>query len=307
MKHVLVTGGAGFIGRHVCRALKAEGWQVTALDDFSNSRNDAELETVCDAVIVADIRNAQAMRAAVKNKAAVVHLAALVSVPVSVAKPALNYDLNVNGFTVLLDALQDTGFTGRLVYASSAAVYGVQDKPLLKEDDALGASLKSPYAASKLVNEIMAQTAAAVYGLDAVGTRFFNVYGPGQSPSSPYSGVLTHLLAAAENGVPFTVFGDGSSTRDYVYVGDVASAVAGLLGVEKVPAVVNIGCGVPTELGVLPQALGQVFGREVAVAHGPARAGDVPHVCADTTALRTALPQWSARKLATGLADWLTP
>jgi UDP-glucose 4-epimerase len=219
----------------------------------------------------------------------------------------LTYDLNVNGFSVLLSALEKDGFTGRLVYASSAAVYGVQDKPVLQETDALGATLMSPYAASKLVDEILAQTANRVYGLDAVGTRFFNVYGPGQNPSSPYSGVLTHLLAAAEKETPFTVFGDGSSTRDYVYVGDVASAVAGLLRAEKVPLVVNIGSGEPTRLVDLPPMVGKVLKRDVAVEHGPERVGDVPQVCADIQALRGALPKWKARKLSSGLADWLTP
>lgn len=310
MQTVLVTGGAGFIGRHVCRSLIMSGFKPLIFDDFSN----ASLERAqgLGTVVRGDIRNREAVAAAMEGVDHVVHLAALVSVPVSLDKPLETFDINVRGTEVVLAACREAnggaGLPGRFVFASSASVYGAVANEVFREEDAAGQVHLSPYASSKYINEIQAGAYRSCYGVKATGVRFFNVYGPGQDPRSPYSGVLTRVMETIENKGEFTINGDGSITRDYVAVEDVASAVVGLLRLPisvEVDPVMNIGTGVKTDLKGLIEKVNSVLPQPLPVRYGPARPGDQQHSCADISRLRAVLPDWQPTPLDKGLESFL--
>jgi UDP-glucose 4-epimerase len=295
---VLVTGGAGFIGRAVCRALAHAGHVPFILDDFSSSK---EENLPCE-YLRGDIRNVNDVQNAMRGCEAVVHLAALVSVPLSIEKPYLTQQVNIDGFSNILTEAEKKKLSGPVIFASSAAVYGGIAKAPVSEGDAKHATPLSPYAASKIENEKQ----AAAKPLNTIGLRFFNVYGPGQDPRNPYSGVLSILASAALNGKPFTVFGDGEQTRDYVYVDDVAAAIVELL--QTPPAghsVFNVGTGMAVTLNQLIGLVEIVTGQEVARADAPERAGDIRKSCSDIAALKATLPGWAPRDLAAGLKGWL--
>jgi UDP-glucose 4-epimerase len=295
----MVTGGAGFIGRAVCRALRAAGHEVVVLDNFSASARDGLNDY---AVVEGDIRRVEDVRAALAGCEAAVHLAALVSVPLSIEKPEETRAINVEGFGNVLSAATAAGLAGPVLFASSAAVYGGLDQAPVSEADAALAVPLSPYAASKRENERQ----AAASGLRTVGLRFFNVYGPGQDPRNPYSGVLSILAAAAREGRTFTVFGDGEQTRDYVHVDDVAAAVAGLLAAPPAAGtVLNVGGGARVSLNDLVTLVGEVTGAPVKVERAAAREGDIRHSGAEIEAIEQILPGWRPRGLAQGLKDWL--
>jgi UDP-glucose 4-epimerase len=295
---VLVTGGAGFIGRAVCRALLKASHVPFILDDFSSSQ---EEHLPCD-YLLGDIRNVNDVQNALRGCDAVVHLAALVSVPLSIEKPQLTQEINIDGFSNILTEVKKLKLTGPMIFASSAAVYGNLNKAPVSEADAAMATPLSPYAASKIENEKQAAASSA----NTIGLRFFNVYGPGQEPKNPYSGVLSILADTAAQGKTFTVFGDGGQTRDYIYVDDVAAAIVALL--DNPPAghsVFNVGTGLAVTLNQLIGLVEIVTGREVVRADAPERAGDIRKSCSDVTALKAALPGWAPRDLAAGLKGWL--
>ncbi len=302
MQTVLVTGGAGFIGRHVCRSLIVSGFQPVIFDDFSNSS--AESAKGFGKVIQGDIRDKYALMAALDGVDHVVHLAALVSVPVSLGKPMETFDVNVRGTEMVLDACRMAELKGRFVFASSAAVYSRDGDGEFREEEAGAQGHLSPYSSSKYINEVQASAYRTCYGLKTTGVRFFNVYGPGQDPRSPYSGVLTRVIEAIENKKEFTINGDGSITRDYVAVEDVAAAITGLLRVPaetEIAPVMNIGTGVKTDLNALIQKVNSVVPEPVPVRYGPPRMGDLKHSCADISRLRDVLPDWQPRPLEEGL------
>lgn len=306
---VLVTGGAGFIGRHVARALRDAGFKVRIFDNFSNAA-ETGLEEVADEVVRGDVRDMNGVQAAMEGVTDVVHLAALVSVPVSLSQPERTFADNVVGTENMLAAAREAALPGRLVFASSAAVYGTVAAETYDESMAEGAVHLSPYAATKAMNEVQARMYGSCYGLRTLGLRFFNVYGPGQDPKSPYSGVLARLLDVLENGGTFTVYGDGSRSRDYVAVEDLAAAIAGLLRLPKtaeLPPVMNVGTGDATDLNALVETVGEVLGRPVPMVYGPPREGDQERSCARIAKLQAALPGWRPSGLRDGLTRWLRP
>lgn len=312
METVLVTGGAGFIGHHVVRALLAQGYSVRVVDDISTGLTTNLPERHAQLTLIkADVADAGAVNAAMAGVTHVVHLAALASVPRSVEEPALTYRTNVQGWENVLAAARAEKVPGWLVYASSAAVYGPLEKTAPTEEaDANGAMLQSPYAASKRINEIQAQVAHTVYGQNTVGLRFFNVYGPGQRADSAYAGVLAKVVDSVQTGSLLTIYGDGLQTRDFVAVADVVNVIRQLLArpvahAAQMPRVMNLGSGVATTLLDTIRQVVAITRVNPRVEYRPARGADLRFSCADVSALRQVLPRWQPMPLAQGLRGWL--
>jgi len=289
----LVTGGAGFIGSHVIEKLLSLGQMVRVLDDLSTgyTRNlgGAPVE-----MIAGDIRDTATCERAVSGVDKVIHLAAMGSVPLSMEKPLECNEINVTGTLKVMQAAYAAGVK-RFVYASSSAVYG--DDPLpSKREDSLGRPL-SPYAASKLINETYARCWHAAYGLETVGFRFFNVFGPRQDPKGAYAAVIPCWVSQMQNDEPVYINGDGSHTRDFCFVRDVVQAL--ILGSTSSNALVfgqafNVGLGRSTDLNELFHTIRvlvqETTGKQVPdVIYRDFRPGDILHSCADTTRITSEL------------------
>ena len=277
MKHVLITGGAGFIGSHTADTLLAQGFAVRVLDNFSNGKhanlNADALATKQLTLVEGDVRDMASVEAAVAGVDAVLHLAAQVSVPRSVADPIESSTHNNAGFLNVLDAVRRHKVP-RMVYASSAAVYGVPEALPLTESSA--AKPQSPYGLEKFINDQYAALYRELYGVSSVGMRYFNVYGPRQDPKSPYAGVISKFAEGLETGRALRVFGDGSQTRDFIYVGDVARANVLALQAD-VTGVLNVGTGTSVTLLELIDAMKKAFDKPALVSHEAAATGDIAH------------------------------
>ena len=294
---VLVTGGAGFIGSHIVERLLADGHTVRVLDNFSTGRHEnlafakrgAPLE-----VVEGDIRNAHDVARAVAGVDGVFHEAALVSVPRSVEEPELSCDINAHGTARVFDAARQAGVR-RVVFASSAAVYG--DTADLPVSERAAVHPVSPYGLDKLYTEQLAALHHALFGLEAVPLRYFNVFGPRQDPSSAYSGVISIFVTRLLAGTPITIYGDGEQTRDFVYVADVVEAnLRAMFGAYRGPSPLNVGGGGRTSLNALARLLAEIVGVAPIITHRAARAGDIRHSGADITAIGSALgyaPRWT--------------
>ncbi len=271
----LVTGGAGFIGSHLVEALVARGDRVRVLDDFSTGKR-GNLAAVAGnvEVIEGDIRDPAAVRAAMDGVERVFHQAALVSVPRSVEDPAANHTINVDGTFHLLDAARQARVPA-FVHASSAAVYG--DLPGLPKTEDMPIAPLSPYGLAKRIGEEYVELFGRLYGLPGISLRYFNVYGPRQDPSSPYSGVISIFIERLLEGNPPTIFGDGEQTRDFIYVADVVRA--NLLAAEaaQMGGVYNVSTGEATSISALWREIQGIAGVYVKPRFAPARAGDVRH------------------------------
>ncbi|MCW5875610.1 MAG: NAD-dependent epimerase/dehydratase family protein [Anaerolineales bacterium] len=282
MARVLVTGGAGFIGSHLVAALVARGDDVRVLDNFStgSAANLAGLEGRID-VHEGDLRDPARVAAAVEGVETILHEAAFVSVPQSLEAPADCYATNVDGSIHLLEAARRAG-VARVVLASSAAVYGnVSQMPL---SEAGPTESLSPYAASKYMSETLAGLYTAAYGLPVTALRYFNVYGPRQSPDSAYAAAIPRFIQRLAAGQPPTVFGDGTQTRDFIFVGDVVRA--NLLAAEAPTAAgraINVCSGAETSLRDLLDGLYGFFSDAPGAEFAAPRAGDVPRSLGDPT------------------------
>ena len=295
--HVLVTGGAGFIGSHSVEALLAEGARVTVLDNFSTGSraNLPQHERLC--CIEGDIRDAATVRQALAGATHVLHLAAQVSVRASVEDPVASASHNITGFLNVAEAARAAGGV-RIVYASSAAVYGVPETLPLDEDSPCRPL--SPYGLEKSINDQYAALYRSLYGQSLLGLRYFNVYGPRQDASSPYAGVISRFAACLAADRPMTVFGDGRQTRDFVYVGDVARAnVLALRSAYE--GIVNVGTGRSVSLLELVDALGRCAGKEPQVEFGAPVPGDIRHSAMRPDRMRDVLGFVPATDLSTGL------
>lgn len=271
--HILITGGAGFIGSHCIEAAKAAGHRVRVLDDLSSgSRQNVAPGAELVAGTVTDFDQVQA---AAEGCDAVLHLAALVSVPQSMREPVETLTINAVGTANVLEAARQAGLR-RFVLASTCAVYG--DLPGTKDETSPVLPL-SPYAASKLMAEQWAQLYTTAYGLETVILRYFNVYGPRQRADSPYSGVLARWCTAVQAGDTCTVFGDGSQTRDFVSVHDVAAAnLLALTSPNLQPgAVYTVATGRSTSLNEILAELEHASFRPIRKQYAPARPGDILH------------------------------
>jgi UDP-N-acetylglucosamine/UDP-N-acetyl-alpha-D-glucosaminouronate 4-epimerase len=298
-RRLLVTGGAGFIGSHLVERLLREGHAVRVLDDFSTGKRENlgfagphdRLE-----LVTGDIRDARVVEDGLRDVDGVFHQAALVSVPRSVEAPELSCDINAHGTARVLDAARRGGVR-RVVAASSAAVYGdTTERPV---SEATPPRPQSPYGVDKLYLEQLCALYHALYGIETVPLRYFNVFGPRQDPSSPYSGVISIFVARLLAGEVVTIFGDGEQTRDFTYVADVVEAnMRAMFGAYAGPAPLNVGTGGRTTLRELLQILADLVDVEPHVEYAAARAGDIRHSCADVAAIRTALgyvPRWTLR------------
>jgi len=218
-----VTGGAGFIGSNLVDRLVRDGHEVAVLDNLSTGRRE-NLEAVEGDVrfFEGDLRDPAVVAQAVRGCEAVFHLAALAAVARSIDDPQEVTDVNVGGTLNLLMAARDAG-ARRVVFASSSSVYG--DTPTLPKVETMPTSPRSPYAASKVAGEALLMAFHAAYGLEGVALRYFNVYGPRQSPDSQYAAVIPLFVAAMSEGRPPTIHGDGEQTRDFTFVADVVDAV----------------------------------------------------------------------------------
>ncbi len=284
----LVTGGAGFIGSHIAERLVREGHQVVVYDNFSSGRRE-NLATLEDKVEVvdADVRDAPQLDYRMAGCDVVFHEAAVVSVPYSVEHPQETHDVNIQGtLNVLLAAKKNA--VKRVVFACSAAVYG--EDPELPKKESMRPLPISPYGVEKITGEMYLQTWAKLYGVETVSLRYFNVFGPRQDPRSPYSGVISVFVSRALEGQTPMVFGDGSQSRDFVYVGNVVDAN---LRAATTPGVsgraYNVGCGQRTTLLELLGMLGRIVGRDLTPTHGPVRAGDIKDSLADISLARAEL------------------
>jgi len=309
MKRVLVTGGAGFIGSHVVDLLLAEGVTVRVLDNLSTGKmeNLPFLEPGLE-FIQASVEDKQCVIEACRNVDAVVHLAALVSVPASIEHPEKSVATNLLGFHHVLEALREQGFKGRLLYASSSAVYGADvGEAALTEDQAPG-NLISPYAQDKYSNEMYAQLYSKLYGINTLGFRFFNVYGPRQDPDSPYSGVISIFMDRAFAQQDIHIFGDGSQTRDFVYVDDLVKTLR--LGLDSdYQGVLNLGTGVAIKIAKLAEQVKFICASDVAIHNEPERFGDIKYSLAELSQLKDALGFVPSTPIEEGLQhlkDWMT-
>ncbi len=284
MSHYVVTGGAGFIGSAIVRKLLAEGaGRVVVIDNLLTGREE-NLEEVRARIEFerADIRDFAAIRPLLRGAAVVFHEAAIPSVPRSISDPVPSHEVNIDGTFNVLRAAADGG-VGRLVFAASSSAYG--DTDVLPKVETMLPLPKSPYALQKLAGEHYCRVFSEVCGLQTVSLRYFNVYGPRQDPSSPYSGVLSLFMnAILERRAP-TIFGDGEQSRDFTYVEDVAELN---LKAARAPAVAgglyNGGNGGRITLNQAWALLQQIEGIRIPAQYGPPRAGDVRDSQADTTA-----------------------
>ena len=295
----LVTGGAGFIGSHVAERLLALGHTVRVVDNLSTGDR-ANLAPLVGAEFVeGDVQDADVCREVVDGVDVVFHLAALGSVPRSIKDSWGSHDANVNGTLRLLEAARAAGVR-RVVYSSSSSVYG--DTPTLPKVETVEPLCRSPYAAGKLAGEQYTLAYARAGLVEGVALRYFNVFGPRQSPTGAYAAVIPLFLRAALTGSIARVNGDGGQTRDFTYVDNVvrANLLAAFAPAARVSGwVVNVGAGERTSLLQLVDLVGEVSGARVAVEHAPPREGDVRDSLAGLERAREVLgyePQVSLRE-----------
>jgi UDP-glucose 4-epimerase len=297
---VVVTGGAGFIGANLCRALDADdAMEVVALDDLSTGSRENLKPATRTELVEGSILDAGLVHEVVRGAAAVVHLAARPSVSRSIEDPIATHEVNATGTLRVLEAARAAGVP-HVVLASSSSVYG--NSAVLPKREDMPVAPRSPYAASKLATESYALSYAAVFDLKVLALRFFNVFGPLQTAGHAYAAVIPAFVSAALAGRPLPMQGDGTQTRDFTFVGSVVGIVRrALAGQVHSPTPVNLAFGTRQSLNELVQTLEQVIGRPLDVDRGPERPGDVKHSQADTTALRGLFPGAEPVDFADGL------
>ncbi|WP_447745335.1 NAD-dependent epimerase/dehydratase family protein [Pseudomonas nicosulfuronedens] len=300
---ILITGGAGFIGSHVADALLAQGFAVRVLDDLSTGKRE-NLDSRVE-LIVGDVADEATLRGAVSGCQGVVHLAAIASVQASVDDPVGTHRANFIGTLNLCEAMRQEGIQ-RVLFASSAAVYGQNGEGTAIDENTAKAPL-TPYASDKLASEYYLDFYRREHGLEPAIFRFFNVYGPRQDPSSPYSGVISIFAQRAEQGLPITVFGDGEQTRDFIYVGDLVKLLLKALLADAVSeSAINVGLDQSTSLNQLLAEIGKLTGGLPDITHQPARHGDIRHSRADNRRLLQRYSLDAPTPLAEGLAQLIT-
>lgn len=302
-KHVLVTGGAGFIGSHSVELLLQHGFNVRVLDNLSNGHlSNLPMHPRLE-FMRGDIRHTDDVKTAMYGITHCLHLAAQVSVSSSVEDPVGSATHNILGALNVMYAAAQAKVT-KLVYASSAAVYGALDELPLQEECAT--QPLSPYGLEKWVDERYAALLHSLHGLPSMGLRYFNVYGPRQDPRSPYAGVIARFLDQLLDHQAPIIFGDGHQSRDFIYVGDIARAnLAALLSPQH--GVCNVATGKSIDLLDLLDHLSHLTQCHLPARHMPAKAEDIRHSCGDTQRLLAWLalePQWSLQQGLTELINY---
>ncbi len=304
----LVTGGAGFIGSSLARALIARGDRVRVIDNFSSGKR-ANLADIADRIelVEGDILDEHALGRAIEGVELVFHHAAIPSVPKSMAEPIENHAANATGTLRVLEAARRARIR-RLVYAASSAAYG--DDPMLPKIETMLPAPISPYGGSKLAGEQYAQIYARAYGLETVCLRYFNVFGPRQDPASEYAAVIPKFITAALAGKQPRIFGDGSQSRDFCHIDNIIEAnfKAAAADARAVSgAVFNVACGQAIDLNRVVALVGDALGRKVAAIYEDERAGDIKHSWADIGAAQSRLGYTAGVSFAEGLGrtiDW---
>jgi UDP-glucose 4-epimerase len=303
---LLVTGGAGFIGSNLARSALADPAieDVRIIDDFSTGIR-SNLIGLSAEVVNGSILDERALALAMSGRDAVVHLAALPSVPRSVRDPLASHAANATGTLRVLEAARKHDVR-HVVVASSSSVYG--SNPALPKDELAWTRPLSPYSVSKLATEAYALAYQSTYGLNTLAFRFFNVYGPGQRHDHPYAAVVPQFVNAAMSGDPVTIHGDGRQSRDFTYIDTVCGVLLDAVGrTVSSPQPVNLAFGMRTDLlGVLDE-LEAILGRPIARHFDQPRLGDVRHSQADNRRLKELFPTATAHPLSAGLratVDW---
>lgn len=312
-RNILLTGGAGFIGSHVCEALLAEGCEVTVLDDFNDFYDPAIKETnlagVAGRIALerGDLRDRDLIDRIFDDNAfdAVVHLAARAGVRPSIADPRLYVSTNIDGTLNLLEASRRNG-VGHLIFASSSSVYGVNRKVPFAESDLIERTI-SPYAATKLAGEQLCSNYSHLFGIRCVCLRFFTVYGPRQRPDLAIAKFTRNIL----EGRPIPQYGDGSTARDYTYIDDIVHGVmaAARHTVASPFDIFNLGGSATNTLSHLIHLLEESLGKKAVIERMPEQPGDVPRTFADVDKARRLLGYEPSTPLAEGLrkyAAWAT-
>ena len=286
----LVTGGAGFIGSSIARALIARGDGVRVIDNFSTGKRE-NLGDIADRVelLEGDIRDDKLLARATSGVEVVFHEAAIASVPQSMAEPLENQSVNATGTMRVLEAARHAGVR-RVVYAASSAAYG--DEPTLPKVETMPPAPISPYGATKLAGEVAMQVYARAFGLETVCLRYFNVFGPRQDPKSEYAAVIPKFITSALAGNQPRIFGDGKQSRDFCHIDNVVEANFAAAGADAGRAsgrVFNVGCGESIDLNRVVALIGDILGKKLEAVHEPERAGDIKHSWGDVSAARAAL------------------
>ncbi len=302
---ILVTGGAGFIGSNLVDRLLANGYAVRVLDDLSmGKRSNLPLDNPRVQLLVGSVADAALVSLAVAGCQAVVHLAAVASVQASVDDPVATHQSNFVGTLNVCEAMREHGVK-RVLFASSAAVYGNNGDGQAIDEDTPKAPL-TPYAVDKLASEQYLDFYRRQHGLEPAIFRFFNIFGPRQDPSSPYSGVISIFIQRAQQGLPIAVFGDGEQTRDFFYVGDLIDLLVQALELPTAEeGAVNVGLNRATSLNQLLQHIGDVVGSLPAITYGPARDGDIRHSRANNQRLLSRYKVGEPTPISVGLAKLL--
>jgi nucleoside-diphosphate-sugar epimerase len=299
-KIALVTGGGGFIGSHIVEALLSENYQVSVIDNLSSGHL-KNIEHLLDRIqfFENDIRDSDKLEEAMDGCDTVFHLAAAVSVPWSVDNPIESASINDMGTLSVLETARKKGVR-RVVFSSSSAVYG--DSPGIPKHEQMMPNPCSPYAAQKLISEYNAGVYDKLHGLETVCLRYFNVYGPRQDPSSPYSGVISIFMSRAVSETEPVIFGDGLHSRDFIFVKDVVKA--NLLAATNENAsgeIMNVGTGKSITMSGLWELVSELSGCGLKPRHGPVRQGDVRDSLADITRIRSVLEFEPEYDLKTGM------
>ena len=274
----LVTGGAGFIGSSIVRALLARGDRVRVIDNFFSGKRENLAEVAGDIELIeGDVRDDAAVARACEGVDLIFHQAAIPSVPRSLADPISSNDANITATLKLLWTAKQKGVR-RLVYAASSSAYG--DTPTLPKVETMRPAPLSPYAVSKLASEHYCQVFAGAYGLETVCLRYFNVFGARQDPQSEYAAVIPRFVTAGLANKGVTIFGDGTQSRDFCYIDNTVEAN---MAASTAPAadvsgrVFNVACGAATTLNDVVKIIGELVGHAIPVTYSPGRVGDVKH------------------------------
>jgi nucleoside-diphosphate-sugar epimerase len=278
MAKYLVTGGAGFIGCNLTRFLLNKGHHVVVLDDFSTGKR-SNLADIAGRIDLreADVRDRQAVQATMAGCAAVFHLAALGSVPRSVADPLTSHDVNVNGTIAVLEAARATGVK-RVIFAASSSAYGDQEES--PKHEGMVPRPISPYAASKVACEAYMASYVASYGLETLSLRYFNIFGPYQDPQGPYAAVIPAFVSQLLHGQRPVVYGDGQQSRDFCYIDNACQAnwLAAAAPTKVCHGqAINIACNRRTSLNEILALLHRLLGVQIEADYQPPRPGDVKH------------------------------
>ena len=299
----LVTGGAGFIGSNIVEyLLKYDAKKVRVLDNFSNGYRENLMEFMNlpnFELIEGDIRDLDTCKKAMEGMDYVTHQAALGSVPRSINDPATSNEVNITGFLNMMIALKESPTVKRMVYAASSSTYG-DSKTLPKVEDNIGKPL-SPYAVTKYVNELYADVFGKTYNTDVIGLRYFNIFGPKQSPNGAYAAVIPLFMQALKDDKPATIHGDGGQTRDFTFVDNAVQAnVKGFFAPKEAGnEVYNIACGERISVNTLWNDLKDAAESELQPEYGPTRQGDVRDSLANISKANSLLgyePQFTVRE-----------